>query len=575
MTSERAHRDGTSSRASVLTPHTSHPIANIQILSPEVVERIAAGEVVERPVSVVRELIDNALDAGAQDIRVEIRGGGLRFIRVADDGTGIPADQVELAFRHHATSKIRDTVDLLEVRSLGFRGEALPSIAAVSELSILTATGGSPMGVRLDVRYGEITQRSYLSRTAGTTITVRNLFGNTPARLAFVGSARSESTLISQIVRRYALANPTVRFHLTLDGHPSLHTSGLGLEQTIGEAFGSAVSRTLLPIGPVEVGPARWSGFITGRHLTRSSRRHITVLINGRCVQSRGIQSALEDGYRSLLPRGRHPIAVLALQLPRSRVDVNVHPSKQEVKVQEETTIAAALRDAVRETLGRRLDTPSEDVSFALGPVQVELPRMIAERDAGYDATGERLRRMQVIGQVQGSLIVLQDEAGFYLVDQHRAHERAIYELLLRQHDEGRAGQLLLEPLHIELTPHQIARLEPRLPELAALGFSCEWFGGRSFLVRSVPALPDTAGLPALVEDVLEAAAEDESDWQHRLLTSVACRTATRRGRPLTIPQAKELIDLLADTSSPAACPHGSPLILHFSERFLERQFNW
>jgi DNA mismatch repair protein MutL len=366
-----------------------------------------------------------------------------------------------------------------------------------------------------------------------------------------------------------------VRFHLTLDGHPSLHTSGLGLEQTIGEAFGSAVSRTLLPIGPVEVGPARWSGFITGRHLTRSSRRHITVLINGRCVQSRGIQSALEDGYRSLLPRGRHPIAVLALQLPRSRVDVNVHPSKQEVKVQEETTIAAALRDAVRETLGRRLDTPSEDVSFALGPVQVELPRMIAERDAGYDATGERLRRMQVIGQVQGSLIVLQDEAGFYLVDQHRAHERAIYELLLRQHDEGRAGQLLLEPLHIELTPHQIARLEPRLPELAALGFSCEWFGGRSFLVRSVPALPDTAGLPALVEDVLEAAAEDESDWQHRLLTSVACRTATRRGRPLTIPQAKELIDLLADTSSPAACPHGSPIILHFSERFLERQFNW
>lgn len=551
------------------------PLPPIQVLSPEVVERIAAGEVVERPVSVVRELIDNALDAGAQEIRIEIRGGGLRTIRVSDDGAGIPADQVELAFRHHATSKIRDTGDLLEVRSLGFRGEALPSVAAVSELTVLTATDSSPMGVRLDLRYGEITQRSYLSRTAGTTLTVRNLFGNTPARLAFVSSARSESTLISQIVRRYALANPDVRFHLTLDGHPSLHTSGLGLEQAIGEAFGSAVSHALLPIGPLEVGPARWSGFITGRHLTRSSRRHITVLINGRCVQSRGVQNALEDGYRSLLPRGRHPIAVLSLELPRSKVDVNVHPSKQEVKVQEEAMIAAALRDAVHETLGRRLDTPSDDVSFALGPVQVELPRMIAERGPGYDATGERLRRMQVIGQVQGSLIVLQDEAGFYLVDQHRAHERAIYELLLRQHDEGRAGQLLLEPLHIELTPHQVTRLEPRLPELAALGFSCEWFGGRSFLIRSVPALPDTSGLPALVEDVLDAAAEDASDWQHRLLTTVACRTATRRGRSLTVPQAKELTDLLADTSSPAACPHGSPIILHFSERFLERQFNW
>lgn len=550
-------------------------IAPIQILSPDVVERIAAGEVVERPVSVVREFLDNALDAGATDIRIEVRGGGLRSIRVTDDGSGIPADQVELAFRHHATSKIRDATDLLDVSSLGFRGEALPSIAAVSEISLLTATSASTMGVRLDLRYGEVVQRSYLSRTPGTTLTVRNLFGNTPARLAFVGGARAESTLISQLVRRYALANPSVRFTLTLDGHPSLHTSGLGLEQAMGEAFGGPVSRALLPLGRLEAGSACWTGFLTGRHVTRSSRQHITFLVNGRCVHSRAMQSALEEGYRSLLPRGRHPIAVLSLELPRSHVDVNVHPSKQEVKVRDEGVIVAALREGVREVLGRHLDRPEDDVSFALGPIQFELPRMIAERGPEYEATGQRLRDMQVIGQVQGSLIVLQDEAGFYLVDQHRAHERAIYELLLRQHAEGRAGQLLLEPLHIELTSHQLARLEPRLPELAALGFSCEWFGGRSFLVRSVPALPDMAGLPVMVEDLLDLAAEDDSDWQHRLLTAVACRTATRRGRSLTIPQAKELIDLLAATSSPAACPHGSPIILHFSERFLERQFNW
>src|SRR5438270_6723413 len=314
-----------------LATHDSRLITPIQILSPDVVERIAAGEVVERPVSVVRELLDNALDAGATDIRIEVRGGGLRFIRVTDDGTGIPADQAELAFRHHATSKIRDANDLLDISSLGFRGEALPSIAAVSEISLLTATSASTMGVRLDLRYGEAVQRSYLSRTPGTTLTVRNLFGNTPARLAFVGGARAESTLISQLVRRYALANPSVRFALTLDGHPSLHTSGLGLEQAIGEAFGGPVSRALLTLGRLEVGAACWTGYLTDRHVTRSSRQHITFLVNGRCVHSRAMQSALEEAYRSLLPRGRHPIAVLSLELPRSHVDVNVHPSKQEV----------------------------------------------------------------------------------------------------------------------------------------------------------------------------------------------------------------------------------------------------
>jgi DNA mismatch repair protein MutL len=182
---------------------------------------------------------------------------------------------------------------------------------------------------------------------------------------------------------------------------------------------------------------------------------------------------------------------------------------------------------------------------------------------------------MRVAGQVHGSLILVEDERGLYLVDQHRAHERAIYELLVRQHAEGRAGQLLLEPLHIELAAHQIARLEPRLPELASLGFSCEWFGGRSFLVRSVPVLPETADLPGMIDDLLDLAADDESDWQHRLLTSVACRAGTRRGRALTLEQCRELIDLLADTESPAVCPHGSPIILHFSGRFLERQFDW
>jgi DNA mismatch repair protein MutL len=547
----------------------------IQVLAPEVVERIAAGEVVERPVSVVRELMDNALDAGATEVRIEIRGGGLRFIRVVDDGAGISADQVDLAFRHHATSKIRAAGDLATVGSLGFRGEALPSIAAVSEVSIVTATEGSAMAVRVDLRFGDADVRRYVSRTPGTTITVRNLFANVPARLKFIANARTESTFISQLVRRYALANPDVRFHLTLDGHASLRTSGLGLDQAAGEVFGAAVGQALLPLGPLRVEQGQWTGLVTGRHVTRSSRHHVTLLVNGRCVHSRSILAAFEEGYRPLLPRGRHPVGVLSLSLPRSHVDVNVHPSKAEVKIQGEIALAAALKTAVRELLGRNLDAPP-DLSFAIGPAQFELPRMVAERGPEWDAaTGQRLREMRVVGQAQGSLILVEDAHGLYAIDQHRAHERAIYELLRRQHADGRAGQLLLEPLHVELSTQQVARLEPRLSELAALGFSCEWFGGRSFLVRSVPVVPETNDLPAVVEDLLEMATDDESDWQHRLLTSVACRAATKRGRMLTTAQARELVDLLAGTESPAACPHGSPIILHFSERFLERQFNW
>jgi DNA mismatch repair protein MutL len=547
----------------------------IQVLPPDVVERIAAGEVVERPMSVVRELVDNALDAGAREIRVDIRGGGLRSIRVSDDGTGVAADQVDLALRHHATSKIRDVADLLDISSLGFRGEALPSIAAVSEMTVLTAAQDAT-AVQIELRYGEQMTRQFSSRPRGTTITVRNLFANTPPRLKFVTNARAESAQISHVLRRYALAHPLVRFHLVLDGHPSFHTSGLGLEQTLGEVLGAALAAAMVPLGPARVGEAEWTGFVTASHATRSSRHHVTLLVNDRCVQSRALLAAFEDGYRHLLPRGRHPVALLSLEVPQHRVDVNVHPSKAEVQVEDESELGSALRETVRALLGRSVGAPAGTINFAFGAEQPELPRMVAESRPEWQVeTGQRLRDMKVTGQVRGALIVIEDMHGIYLVDQHRAHERAIYELLIRRHGEGRAGQLLLEPLHIELTSRQVERLEPRLPELAALGFVCEWFGGRSFLIRSVPVIPETNDLGLVVEDLLDMATDDESDWQHRLLTSIACRSATRRGKPLTPTQCGELITLLADTASPAVCPHGSPVILQFSEQFLERQFHW
>lgn len=552
---------------------TSHPA--IQVLGPDVVERIAAGEVIERPVSVVRELLDNALDAGTGDIRIDVRGGGLRSIRVADDGRGIPPDEIDLALRHHATSKIRVAADLVGLASLGFRGEALPSITAVSETTLITAIPGG-IGVRLDLRFGVEIGRVSLSRPPGTTITVRNLFGNTPARLKFMGGAATESRHISALVRRYALAHPDVRFSLTLDGHPSLATSGLGLDGTVTDVFGVEAGAALLPLGPWNDAGTTFSGLVSAPHLTRGTRRHVTLIVNHRCVSGRALLAAFEDAYRPLLARGRHPLAVLSLTVPPEDIDVNVHPSKQEVKIGNERTIAAAIREATRAALGRHLPVPAPGLRFTLGSTQPELPRLVAEPRPGYDvATRDRLRRVHVVGQVHGSLIAVEDAGGLYLVDQHRAHERAIYELLRHRHGEGRAGQLLLEPLHVELSQHQLARLEGRLPELAALGFRCEWFGGHSFLVRSVPVLPERGDLAAVVEDLLDQAAGDETDWQHRLLTSVACRSATRRGAPLTVEGCRELIALLADTESPAICPHGSPIVLHFDERFLKRQFQW
>jgi DNA mismatch repair protein MutL len=442
-------------------------------------------------------------------------------------------------------------------------------------MTVLTAAQDAT-AVQIELRYGEQVTRQFGSRPRGTTITVRNLFANTPPRLKFVTNARAESAQISHVLRRYALAHPAVRFHLVLDGHPSFHTSGLGLEQALGEVLGAALAAAMVPLGPTRVGDAEWTGFVTGSHATRGSRHHVTLLVNNRCVQSRALLSAFEDGYRHLLPRGRHPVALLSLWVPQQRVDVNVHPSKAEVQVEDETALGSALRESVRELLGRSVGAPAGDVNFAFGMQQAELPRMVAESGPEWHVeTGQRLRTMKVTGQVRGSLIVIEDARGIYLVDQHRAHERAIYELLVRRHGEGRAGQLLLEPLHIEMTSRQVERLEPRLPELAALGFVCEWFGGRSFLIRSVPVIPETTDLGLVVEDLLDMATEDGSDWQHRLLTSIACRSATRRGKPLTAMQCGELINLLADTASPAVCPHGSPVILQLSEQFLERQFHW
>jgi DNA mismatch repair protein MutL len=591
----------------------------IHILSPDVAERIAAGEVIERPASVVKELVENALDAGAHEIRVEVRGGGLRLLRVTDDGNGIPEDELERAIARHTTSKINAFEDLNHLHTLGFRGEALASIATVSALTLLSRpieseqNGEETPAAQLTIRGGEVEQHGHRARPHGTTVTVRDLFYNVPARLKFMRGARTESGHILQLLRRYAVGYPSVRFHLELEEHIALQTSGSGnLATALAEIYHLPLEEMLHPLSLEPAEHFALHGYVGNRALAQSNRQHIMLFVNGRWVQSRPLLDALEAGYRKLLPKGKHPLIVLYLDLPPNEIDANVHPAKTEVKLQRETEIAAALTSAVQSVLERSPALPQE-MHFP-GPelvYQRSLPGPrrrglhVSESAEEYKAentspiSSEALALLRPLAQLQQAVILAEAPDGsLYLIDQHRAHERLIYEHLRRKHvgvqvrrnredehdeaeadrgndDAGADAHLLLEPVIVELKRNQAELFEQRLPILRDLGLECERFGGRSFLIRSVPGGPGSEQLAAHLPELAEIASEDASDWEDRLLIGLACRSALRRGRELGANEQKQLLSELALASAPAVCPHGSPIILHYSRSFLIDKFDW
>ena len=580
-------------------------------LPADVAERIAAGEVIERPVSVVKELVENAIDADAHEIRVEIRGGGLRLMRVTDDGCGIPEDQLERACARHSTSKISSVEDLSRLHTLGFRGEALASIAAVSELTLLSRAietevmGEEHAAILLSWRGNEITQRARRARLHGTTVTARDLFYNVPARLKFMREPRTEAGHIAQLLRRYAVGYPAIRFHLTNEEHIVLQTSGSGnLATALAELYHLPLAEMLNPLSfdPGEGNKHVFTlhGYIGNRALAQGSRQHITLFVNGRWVQSRSLQEALEAGYRGLLPKGKHPLLVLHIDLPPEEVDVNVHPAKTEVKLLREAEVCVAVAKTIRAVLERSPALP-EVVQFP-GPGLVYQRRLhgpyrrglrIAEPAHEYQAekggagAAEILATLRPLAQLQQAVILAEAPDGsLYLIDQHRAHERVIYEHLRRTHigagipsdeqeDRWTDSHLLLEPVIVELKRHEADLFEQRLPMLRGLGLECERFGGRSFLIRSVPGGVGQEQLVGHLPELAHIAAEDSGDWQDRLLTGLACRSALRRGRELGMDEQRSLITALAGTSAPAACPHGSPILLHYSRTFLVDKFDW
>ena len=574
-------------------------------LTREVVERIAAGEVIERPASVARELIANALDAGATSIRIEMRDGGLRLLRVSDDGAGILADDLPLAVTPHATSKVRSLADLEQVTTLGFRGEALASIAAVAEIEIASAADTS--GLAQVLRAGpDISPTTTASpRARGVTVTARELFATIPARRALLRSARVEARRVLAVTRAYTLAHPQVRFIVVSDGAVALQTPGTGRAEAIGAIYGSDVARALLPLDAIQVGESVISGVVASRAFHTAARDHVLLLVNGRPVANRALLAALEAGYRPLLRKGRHPLLIAEVAAPASQVDANIHPSKTEVLLRDERALAAALREVVHTALGRApLNALASAPDLARGqfvrPVPLHLPPRRIRRSSRLAENGARyilaaddfapdadVGAWEPLAQFEETLILARTAAGhLLLVDQHRAHERILYERLLERRDALRrtgavsaaedSAQMLLQPVLVELSPLQARQLEPRLDELRALGLDCQPFGASVFLVRATPHLPGMAqDAAAVVAELVEEAASDSSEWLDVVCISLACRTAIKRGQTLTVEEQRALLADLRAVSIVASCPHGSPLLLRYSHSGLARVFEW
>jgi DNA mismatch repair protein MutL len=639
----------------------------IRILPTEVANQIAAGEVVERPASVVKELVENSLDAGATDIRVEIREGGRRLVRVQDDGCGIPAAEVALAFARHATSKITTADDLTHLTTLGFRGEALASIGAVSQVTLLTRARGEEVGTLLRKSEGhEATQEPH-GAPPGTVITVEHLFANLPARLKFLKQPATEASHTQQIITRFALAYPDRRFSLVSDGKLVFQSTGSGkLYDVLMKVYGLEMAREMIEVADAQIGKSanqqigeaaeprvdelgfadspsaiRVSGYVGAPNLHRANRGYITLFVNRRWFQDTSIGYSVIQAYHTLLPAGRYPVAVIFIEIDPAEVDVNVHPTKAEVRFRETGRVYAAVQRAVRRALVALHHAPIPQVSLAGAPPATWVspddgraasfggPAWAERRDAllnagagqarlfggedwkesgvGGQESGVRsqesgdgqpaagfplpsddrgrpalLPLLRVVGQLGATYVICEGPDGLYLIDQHAAHERVLYEQFLAERAAQKlAIQPLLEPLVLDLSPEQAAVAAEELGTLAELGIAIEPFGGSSYLIRSLPAILSKdnpqAALIEIVDGLAQAAGvlRDVVGATHEaaLITLICKRAAVKGGQVLSQAEMQELVRRLEACRSPRTCPHGRPTMIHVSATELARMF--
>ncbi len=590
----------------------------IHVLADQVVAQIAAGEVIERPSSVIKELVENALDAGASNIRISVDGGGRRMMRVSDDGYGITTSEVELAFARHATSKLQTADDLSHIQTLGFRGEALASIASVSHVTVTTRHRDEASGTQMRLEGGRIDTRRSVGAPAGTVITVENLFYNTPARFKFLKAENTEKRQIAIVVNRYAIAYPHVRFFLEQDEREVFRSSGSGeLADVLVAALGLDTFRDMLEIsGQDEAGQISVYGYTSAPHMHRADRSRIMLFVNGRWVQDTSLSYAVVQAYHTFLMTGRYPSAVLMISLPPQEVDVNVHPTKAEVRFQNPNAIFSVIQRAVRRTIidlaqtpslhtpGRasgdgQWTRPSDDSRRAMQmgmDLRLESPGQFphqrprhdyenTERDSTaipYGPTGpERPRTLpmlRVIGQVGASYIVTEGPAGMYLIDQHAAHERILYEQFMADYaKQGTIAQYTLSTQTIELPAPEAHLIEENLDALQAVGFGLESFGTNTFLIRSVPAmLSDHSPVEVIggIINELEIGKEPgQATIEEKIIKRVCRHAAVKAGTVLSHDEMQSIIRQLERCDSPHTCPHGRPTMLHMSGDQLAREF--
>jgi DNA mismatch repair protein MutL len=541
-------------------------MGTIQILPPEIAERIAAGEVVERPASVVKELIENALDAGATAVNVEVAGGGVGLVRVSDNGCGMSRVDAPLSLERFSTSKIRHLVDLEAIRTMGFRGEALAAIAAVSRLTILTRTAEELEGTRVTAVGHDLSVEPAASPT-GCSVAASDLFHNVPARRKFLKSPLREAELCQQTVVRYALAYPEVAFKLTVDGRERLVAPPASPLERVALAMGREVAGDLLPIR-WEAGDLRAQGLISSPAVGRSRRDRQFFFLNRRPIRSGLLAVMLERPYAGRLPPGRYPLAAIYIQVDPAMVDVNVHPRKAEVRFAQERSVYQAVSQAVGDALApfpvqETLGTPGWPF-----PETPTAPIAIAEGEVSYDIG----RRPEALGQVRNSYIVARTFESLVVVDQHAAHEAVLTEQLLAGHEPV----ALSPPARLDLTPREAELLTGHLVLLSDLGLEVEPFGGNSFLLRSLPGALVGQEVPLLLAELLEELASnqdlDPDALREKLAEKAACRAAIKAGDLLSIDQQQTLLDDLLAAWSPSVCPHGRPVLFALPVEEMERR---
>lgn len=571
-------------------------MAKIRLLDEDTINKIAAGEVIERPASVVKELLENSIDAGAGRILIEVEDGGKSFIRITDDGSGIDPQDLPLAFQKHATSKIRDATDLANISTLGFRGEALSSIASVSaSVEVRTKTRGSVSGTYQRLEGGRIVETKEIGSPAGTTITVRDLFYNVPARKKHLKSAEAELVHITDTVTELSIIHYNISFEL-FTGRRTVFKSARSSswDDVLLRLFGL---KTYKGMSRLEKQGPGWSlqGMIGDPLSTRSSSDRIFLFVNDRAVSSRVLSGALRDAYRNIISLGKSPVAVLSLQIDPQQLDVNVHPAKREIRLLHESEIASAITASAASALEERArlgEMKNEEAS-----AEVPGGRIISAESTALQTTiaesGEQRTLpvspepalpeshhpvLRIVGQIKKLYIVAEGEDGLVIIDQHAAAERIRFERLAEMYKDKKIRQELVEPISLELSASERLMMNAWQETLQEIGFDLSPFGGNTYTVRAVPALGSRLQDAEAVHDILRdlftsGKVSPASTDRDEILKLLACRGSIKSGRELTAIEMKRLLDDLFLCKNPLTCPHGRPVMVTIDEGQLERMF--